>query len=102
MLANIRSASQRLSDYFFVKIVGTGKTYDVDEIELTFFNANGELTGQETIRPRLGENASGQNANNIVAEVLTLSSVYTASRMTALLRSDNGQIDFQNFVVRAA
>lgn len=79
-----------------------GETYDVDEIELSFFNLSDELVGSVALQPRLGENANGQNANNIIAEVINLPNVYTASRVNALLKSDNGQIDFQNFVFRAA
>lgn len=44
--------------------------------------------------PRLGENANGANANNIVAEQIDLPDVYTASTVVALLTSTNGEIDF--------
>lgn len=61
---------------------------------MTFLDLNGQVTGETTIMPRLGENANGANANNIVAEQIDLPDVYTASTVVALLTSTNGEIDF--------
>lgn len=75
--------------------------FDVDEIDLSFYDLAGTLTGTAILQPRLGQNANGVNGNDIVAETIPLAAVYTASRVVALLTGTNGQIDFQNFVFRA-
>ena len=86
--------------FFFWNYFGEG--FDVDQIVLEFFDLNGELTGTYTVFPKAGETALGQNANDIVAETLDLPAITRASRVAAVLSSTNGQIDFQNFVFRAA
>jgi hypothetical protein len=78
-----------------------GETYDVDQIDFEFFDLNGEMSGNLTVFPRNGQNANGQNTNDIVAETFFLENPITTATMTAVLTSNNGQIDFQNLVFTA-
>jgi len=75
-----------------------GEGFDVDQINFQFFDNNDSLIGNQTVFPRLGENAQGNNNNDVVAEKIPLNQVFRASSVSALVVGTNGQIDFQNFV----
>lgn len=75
-----------------------GEQFDVDQIDFQFFNANNELVNTQTVLPRRGQNAQGNNDNDIVAERLDLTPAVRASFVAALVIGTNGEIDFQNFV----
>lgn len=66
--------------YFWNKF---GATYDVDQINFQFFDSNNELVGTQTVLPRLGENADGNNNNDVVPERLDLSPAVQASSVIA-------------------
>ena len=76
--------------------------WDVDEIQFSFYDLSDNKVGVTTVYPRMGENADGQHANDVVAEQIIFPAVYNASKIEAILKSTNGEIDFQNFVFRAS
>lgn len=72
--------------------------YDVDGIDFAFYDMQGMLQRSFSVLPRMGENAAGANANNIVAEEIPVEPFAKGSRVVATLNGTNSQIDFQNMV----
>lgn len=68
----------------------TGESYDVDNIDFSFFDSSSTLQGTLGITPALG------NPGGITAEDIVLAAPLDVQFVTAVLSGSNGQIDFQN------
>lgn len=67
-----------------------GESYDVDNIDFTFFNAANSLVGSLSIAPDLG------SPGGIDAQDITLAAPLNVQYVTAFLTGSNGEVDFQN------
>jgi len=67
-----------------------GETFDVDNIEFSFFDENSTSVGSLSIAPELGDFPS------IAAQDIDLAAPLNVQFVTAFLTSTNQQIDFQN------
>lgn len=73
--------------------------FDVDQIDFVFYSAAEIEVGRQTVNPSMGQNSAGQNANDIVAEIIDLDiGNILIKKVEATLTSSNGELDFQNFV----
>ena len=68
----------------------TGESFDVDNINFTFFNNANAQVGALSLMPALG------SSPGILAEDLVLPAPLNVQFVTAFLTGDNGQVDFQN------
>jgi hypothetical protein len=68
----------------------TGESYDVDEVDFTFFDSLGSLIGTQSLNPALG------SSGGIRAEDIALVSPLNTRSVRAFLTGTNGQVDFQN------
>jgi hypothetical protein len=68
----------------------TGESYDVDNIDFTFFDASNSQVGALSIVPALG------STPGIRAQDIVLAAPLNVQFVTAFLSGTNGQIDFQN------
>lgn len=70
--------------------------FDVDDIDLTFFNAEGAQVGSLLdIEPRLG-NSTGSDSTPITAEDLALSLLNPVQLVYAIFSGTNDQVDWNN------
>lgn len=65
-------------------------SFDVDQVDFTFFNSAGDEIGTESLNPALG------SSGGIEAEDIPLVSPLNTRSVTAFLTGTNGQVDFQN------
>ncbi len=68
----------------------TSESYDVDNVDFTFFNSSNQQVGQLSISPALG------SAPGIMAEDIVLAAPLNVQYVTAFLSGTNRQVDFQN------
>ena len=68
----------------------TGESYDVDNIDFSFFNSSNSLVGSLSVLPALG------SSPGILAEDIVLSAPLNVQYVTAFLTGSNRQVDFQN------
>jgi hypothetical protein len=68
----------------------TGESFDVDQVDFTFFDSVGAEIGSRTILPALG------SASGIEAEDIPLLSPLNTRSVRAFLTGTNGEVDFQN------
>lgn len=68
----------------------TGETYDVDNIDFTFFDSSSTQVGSLSIMPALG------SSPGIEAEDIPLAAPLNVQFVTAFLTGTNDQVDFQN------
>lgn len=70
--------------------------YDVDEVDLTFYDASMSLVGTiDDVIPALG-NATGSDGDPIFAEDIPLDFPSKVQFVNAVLSGSNGQVDFNN------
>ena len=67
-----------------------GETYDVDNVDFTFFNGANTQVGALSIQPALGASPA------IFAEDIVLAAPLNVRYVTAFLTGTNRQVDFQN------
>lgn len=67
-----------------------GESFDVDQVDFTFFNALGVNVGSLTVNPALG------STPNIFAQDIVLAAPLNVKNVTAFLSGSNGEVDFQN------
>lgn len=67
-----------------------GESFDVDQVDFTFFNGLGANVGTLTVFPALG------STPNIFAEDIILAAPLNVKNVTAFLTGTNGEVDFQN------
>ncbi|MEQ8233609.1 MAG: PEP-CTERM sorting domain-containing protein [Gammaproteobacteria bacterium] len=68
----------------------TGESYDVDNIDFTFFNAAAQQVGALSIQPDLG------TSPGIRAQDIPLAAPLNVRTVTAFLSGSNREVDFQN------
>lgn len=68
----------------------TTESYDVDNVDFSFFNQSNSLVGALSIQPALG------SSPGIKAEDIVLAAPLNVQYVTAFLTGSNGQVDFQN------
>lgn len=68
----------------------TGETYDVDNIDFTFFDSSSTQVGSLSVMPALG------TSPGISAEDISLAAPLNVQFVSAFLTGTNDQIDFQN------
>ncbi len=68
----------------------TGESYDVDQIEFTFFDEANSQVGSLLLNPALG------SSPGITAQDIILDAPLNVQFVTAFLSGSNGQVDFQN------
>lgn len=68
----------------------SGESYDVDNIDFTFFDSSNTQVGALSIAPDLGASP------NIYAQDIALAAPLNVQYVTAFLTGTNNQIDFQN------
>ncbi|MEL7514893.1 MAG: PEP-CTERM sorting domain-containing protein [Pseudomonadota bacterium] len=73
-----------------------GESFDVDQVDFSFFNSLGDLIGTETILPPLGS-----STGNLATDIALVSPLNTRT-VSAFLTGTNGQVDFQNIGFTAA
>lgn len=73
-----------------------GESFDVDQVDFSFFNSLGDLIGSETILPPLGS-----STGNLATDITLVSPLNTRT-VSAFLTGTNGQVDFQNIGFTAA
>lgn len=67
-----------------------GESFDVDNVDFSFYDSVGSLIGTQSLSPALGAPGS------IAAEDISLVSPLNTRSVTAFLTGSNGQVDFQN------
>jgi len=68
----------------------TAESFDVDNIDFTFFNTSNDIVGTLSVLPALG------SSPGILAEDIILPAPLNVQYVTAFLTGDNKQVDFQN------
>ncbi len=68
----------------------TAESYDVDNIDFTFFNMNNVQQGMLSISPDLG------SSPGILAQDIVLAAPLNVQFVTAFLSGTNREVDFQN------
>ncbi len=68
----------------------TSESYDVDNINFTFFNSSNTQVGTLGVQPALG------SSPGILAQDIVLAAPLNVQFVTAFLTGDNRQVDFQN------
>lgn len=68
----------------------TGESFDVDNVDFTFYNANNVQNGVLSVAPDLG------SSPGIRAQDLVLAAPLNVRYVTAFLTGSNQQVDFQN------
>lgn len=68
----------------------TSESFDVDNVDFTFFDATDAQVGELPIMPTLG------SSPGITAEDIALNAPLNVLSVTAFLTGSNGQVDFQN------
>lgn len=68
----------------------TAESFDVDNIDFTFFNSSNSSVGSLSVLPALG------SSPGILAEDIVLSAPLNVQYVTAFLTGSNRQVDFQN------
>jgi len=68
----------------------TGESYDVDNIDFTFYDSSNALLGNLSIMPELG------SASGILAQDISLPAPLNVQYVTTFLTGTNRQVDFQN------
>ena len=68
----------------------TGESFDVDQIEFTFFDGANSQVGSLTLNPALG------SSPGIAAQDIMLAAPLNVQFVTAFLTGSNGEVDFQN------
>lgn len=66
------------------------ESFDVDNVDFTFFNAANAQVGTRSVAPALGSSPA------IAAQHITLAAPLNVQYVTAFLTGSNGQVDFQN------
>jgi hypothetical protein len=67
-----------------------GESFDVDEVDFTFFNGSNVQVGTLSVNPALGSSPA------IFAQDILLAAPLNVQYVTAFLTGSNGQVDFQN------
>lgn len=67
-----------------------GESFDVDNVDFSFYDSVGSLIGTQSLSPALGAPGS------IAAEDINLVSPLNTRSVTAFLTGTNGEVDFQN------
>ncbi len=68
----------------------TGESFDVDNVDFTFFGLSGQQVGTLSVQPDLG------TSSGITAQDITLAAPLNVRNVTAFLTGSNRQVDFQN------
>jgi hypothetical protein len=68
----------------------TDESYDVDNVDFTFFDSFGQQVGALSVQPALG------TFPGITAQDISLAAPLNVRSVTAFLTGSNGQVDFQN------
>lgn len=68
----------------------TSESYDVDNVDFTFFDRNNAQVGVLSVQPALG------SSPGILAEDITLAAPLNVQFVTAFLTGTNREVDFQN------
>lgn len=68
----------------------TSESFDVDQLDFTFYNSSNTQVGFLTINPALG------SSPGILAQDIILVAPLNVQYVTAFLSGTNGQVDFQN------
>lgn len=67
-----------------------GESYDVDQVDFSFYDATNQLVGALSVQPALGSSPA------IYAQDIPLAAPLRVSYVTAFLTGSNRQVDFQN------
>ncbi len=68
----------------------TSEDFDVDNIDFTFFNLNGQQVGSISVQPELG------TSPGITSQDTVLAAPVNVARINAFLTGSNREVDFQN------